>query len=182
VVERFTLDAGERVEAAFQIKLLGNVLVEVRHTTLRMRAGDHAEGPPIRQVPPESLCIQGLVAFQMFGSPTAIVCLLWQFASCAKGVEQLAFFRLGLQEALIDIPEGPIGCIVELETMISAKHGHRCLKLIERTRMGLKCAAKLALYAFKLGNILSKAGIAVLRVYVGQLKHTPLARCHNWHR
>ncbi|MGY4305001.1 hypothetical protein ACVIJ6_002244 [Bradyrhizobium sp. USDA 4369] len=120
-VSRWTPD--QSVEAAGEREALGDIVEQIGHAAFRIGRGDHGERAAIRQEPGVLGRLDGAIGLVQLGLPGAEVCLLGQFARGAQAVEHRGIVRLAVEEGGVEIPQAPIGIIVEREPALAIEHG-----------------------------------------------------------
>ena len=152
---------------------LGDVVEEVGEAALRVRVGDDPERPPVGQVPPALLRLDGPVGGEQTGLPAAEIRLLGELAGGAQPIEDLAVRRGGFEKRLVEVPELAVGGVVEGEPLLSVEDRDRGRQLVERAGVRLHLALEVVADAIELRNVDGDAGAAGRGRALGHVEHAP---------
>ncbi len=158
---------------------LGHVLEQVGQAPLRIRVGQHAQGPPIGEVPPGLLGLRGPVGGEHPGLPAAEIRLLGQFPGVAQGVEDLAVEGTALQEGGVEVPELAIGGVVEDELLARVEHRDGGGQLVEGADVGVHLALQVGADALQFRDVDGDADGPGLGRHLGDVEGAARARHHG---
>ena len=101
-----------------------------------------------------------VIGLQERGLPLPEILLLGQLAGGAQTVEHRRVARLLIEEAGIEIPQRPVGRVVEGELLVGAEDGDAGGQVVERAPMRLGHAGKIRAHPVRLGDIDADPGAA----------------------
>ena len=105
----------------------------------------------------------------------AEVGLLGELAGRAQTIEHRGVGRLLIEECRVEVPERPVGGVVEAEPLVGREDRDRRRKLVERAAMRLHHAHQLGAHFLDLGRIDADAGTAVARRQIERVEDAPLS-------
>ena len=160
IVEGFALHADQSIEAALEIEPLGDVVEQINHAAFRIGRRHHPQGAAVRQMPLVLLRLDRPIGFVQRGLPLAEILIVGKLAGGAQSIEHRGIGRPLIEEAGVEIPQRPIGGIVEAQLLVGAEDRDAGRELIERAPVRLDHALELGAHQLRLGRVDGDAGAA----------------------
>ena len=136
-------------------------------------------GAPVRQVPHVFFGFDRAIGFVQLRLPLPEILLFRQLARAAQRLDHRRVGRPLIEIGGVEIPERPIGGVVEGQPVIGAEHGDAGRELIERAAMRIDQAGERDAHGFRFGGVDADAGAAGLGAEIEHIEGAPRAGDHG---
>ena len=178
-VQRFALDPDHAVEAAGKLEALGDVVEQIGDAAFGIRRGDDRQRAAVGQIPGVLGGLDRAIGLVQLGLPGAEVRLLRQFSRGAELVEHAGIVGIGVEEGAVEVPQPPIGIVVEGEPALAVEHGNAGGELVERAAMRLRHPHQSRAQRIRLAGVDRDADTGAADIDGAHVVHAPLAAGHD---